>query len=158
MQKRRTRATIAKEKDLEPLADALFALPTTSVDELAQPFINEEKEVLTIEDALAGARDIIAENIADDAAIRETIRKATWSSGKITSTIRKDAEDEKKVFGNYYEYEEPLNKIVPHRTLALNRGEKEKVLGIGLAFPEDQIIGNMERTLIEKRMYPLLHK
>lgn len=154
MQKRRTRATIAKEKDLEPLADALFALPTTSVDELAQPFINEEKEVLTIEDALAGARDIIAENIADDAAIRETIRKATWSSGKITSTIRKDAEDEKKVFGNYYEYEEPLNKIVPHRTLALNRGEKEKVLRIGLAFPEDQIIGNMERTLIQKVHVP----
>lgn len=154
MQKRRTRATIAKEKDLEPLADALFALPTTTLEELANPFINEEKEVLTIEEALAGARDIIAENIADDAAIRETIRKATWSSGKITAAVRKDAEDEKKVFGNYYDYEEPLNKIVPHRTLALNRGEKEKVLRIGLAFPEDRIIGNMERTLIQKTHVP----
>lgn len=154
MQKRRTRATIAKEKDLEALATALLKFPTASLEELATPFVNEEKEVLSVEEALAGARDIIAENIADDAALRETVRKATWSSGKITSALRKNAEDEKNVFEIYYEYEEPLKKIVPHRTLALNRGEKEKVLRIGIAFPEEQIIGNMERTLIQKTHVP----
>ncbi|MDS9472190.1 Tex family protein [Sporosarcina pasteurii] len=154
MQKRRTRATIAKEKGLEPLAATLLEFPSTSLEALAQPFVNEEKEVLTIEDALAGARDIIAENIADDAAIRETIRKFAWSDGKITSIIRKNAEDDKKVFGNYYEYEEPVKRIVPHRTLALNRGEKENVLRIGVAFPEDRIIGNMERTVIRKGHVP----
>lgn len=154
MQKRRTRATIAKEKGLEELANALMKFPTTTLDELAQPFIDEEKEVSTIEEALAGARDIVAENIADDAALRETVRKMTWASGKITSIVRKNAEDEKNVFGNYYEYEEPLKKIVPHRTLALNRGEKEKVLRIAIAFPEEQIIGNIERTIIKKTHVP----
>lgn len=154
MQKRRTRATIAKEKGLEPLANALLKFPATSLLELAQPFINEDEEVLTIEDALAGARDIIAENIADDAAIREDIRKVAWASGQITSAVRKNAEDGKKVFGNYYEYEEPLKKIVPHRTLALNRGEKEKVLRIGIGFPDERIIGDMERTLIQNPHVP----
>ena len=154
MQKRRTRATIAKEKGLEALATALLTYPTTSLEALAHPFIDEEKEVSTAEEALAGARDIIAENIADDAALRETVRKAAWASGKITSALRKNAEDEKNVFENYYEYEEPLKKIVPHRTLALNRGEKEKVLRVGIAFPEEQIIGNMERTLIHKTHVP----
>lgn len=155
MQKRRTRATIAKEKGLEPLAQKFLAFETSSLEELAGPFINDEKEVLTIEDALAGARDIVAENIADDAAIRDMIRKVTWARGKITSSVRKDAEDQKKVFGIYYEYEEPLNRIVPHRTLALNRGEKEKVLRVGIAFPEEQIIGNIERSIIQKSHVPV---
>lgn len=152
MQKRRTRATIAKEKGLEPLANKLMAFSTAILEELSQPFINEE--VLTVEDALAGARDIIAESIADDAAIREDIRKITWADGKITSVLRKNAEDEKKVFGNYYEYEEPIRRIVPHRTLALNRGEKEEVLRIGIAFPEDRIIGNIERAVVKKMHVP----
>ncbi len=154
MQKRRTRATIAKEKGLEPLANSLFTFPTTSLEELAHPFIDEEKEILTIEDALTGARDIMAENIADDAAIRDMIRKATWASGQMTSAVRKNAEDEKKVFGNYYEYEEPLKRIVPHRILALNRGEKEKVLRVGISFPEAQIVGNIERTVVQKNHVP----
>lgn len=154
MQKRRTRATIAKEKGLEPLAQKLLTFETSSLEELAGPFVNDEKEVLTIEDALAGARDIVAENIADDAAIRDMIRKITWSTGKITATVRKDAEDEKKVFGIYYEYEELLKSIVPHRTLALNRGEKEKVLRVGITFPEEQIIGNIERSIIRKNHVP----
>lgn len=154
MQKRRTRATKAKEKGLEPLANELVTFSDRTPEELAQPFVDAEKEVATIEDALAGARDIIAENIADDAAIREAIRKLAWSDGSIVSAVRKGAEDERKVFGNYYEYDEPLKRIVPHRTLALNRGEKENVLRVGLSFPEERIIGGMERELIQKLHSP----
>lgn len=154
MQKRRTRATKAKEKGLEPLANLLMTFSDRTPEELAAPFVNTEKEVETIEDALLGARDIIAENIADDAAIREVVRKLTWSDGAIVSTVRKGAEDERKVFGNYYEYEEPLKRIVPHRTLALNRGEKEKVLRIGISYPEERIISQMAQSIIKKPHAP----
>ena len=154
MQKRRTRAAMAKEKGLEELANLLLELSDVAPEELAQPFVNEELEVETVEDALAGARDIVAENFADDAAIREQIRKLTWSDGAIVSTIRKGAEDNRKVFGNYYEYSEPLKKIVPHRTLAINRGEKEDVLRVGIDFPEERIVGGMERELIRKMHSP----
>lgn len=158
MQKRRTRATKAKEKGLEPLANELVTFSDRTPEELAQPFVDVEKEVATIEDALAGARDIIAENIADDAAIREAIRKLAWSDGSIVSAVRKGAEDERKVFGNYYEYDEPLKRIVPHRTLALNRGEKENVLRVGISFPEERIIGGMERELIQKSHSPAVEQ
>ena len=154
MQKRRTRATMAKEKGLDALANLLLELSDVAPEELAQPFVNEELEVITIEDALAGARDIVAENFADDASIREAIRKLAWSDGSIVSTIRKGAEDKRKVFGNYYEYNEPLKRIVPHRTLAINRGEKEDVLRVGIAFPEERIVGGMERDLIRKMHSP----
>ena len=154
MQKRRTRATMAKEKGLDTLANLLLELSDVAPEELAQPFVNEELEVTTIEDALAGARDIVAENFADDASIRETIRKLAWSDGSIVSTIRKGAEDKRKVFGNYYDYNEPLKRIVPHRTLAINRGEKEDVLRVGIAFPEERIVGGMERDLIRKMHSP----
>ena len=112
-----------------------------------------EKEVETIEDALAGARDIIAENIADDAAIRETIRKIAWSDGSIVSSVRKDAEDERKVFGNYYDYDEPLKRIVPHRTLALNRGEKEEVLRLSISFQKNELLVEWTRDLIRKTAF-----
>lgn len=153
-QKRRTRAMIAIESGLEPLADKIYEFPTTSIEEFAKEFVSEELGVETIEAALAGARDILAERFADDATIRENIRKLTWSSGTIVSTVRKDAEDEKNVFGNYYDYEEPLKKIVPHRVLALNRGEKEEVLRVGIAFPMEKIVGDMERELIRKSHSP----
>ncbi len=154
MQKRRTRATKAKEKGLEPLALLLMEFSNETTEDLAKAFVDVEKEVATIEDALAGARDIIAENVADDASIREAIRKIVWSSGSIVSAVRKGAEDNKKVFGNYYEYDEPLKTIVPHRTLALNRGEKEDVLRIGMAFPDERIIGLIEREVIKKTTSP----
>ncbi len=154
MQKRRTRATMAKEKGLEPLANLLLELSDIAPNELAEKFVSEELEVKTIEDALAGARDIIAENFADDATTRETIRKLAWSDGSIISAVRKGADDKRKVFGNYYEYKEPLKRIVPHRTLAINRGEKEDVLRVGIEFPEERIIGGMERELIRKAHSP----
>ncbi|WP_342515202.1 Tex family protein [Sporosarcina sp. FSL K6-1522] len=153
-QKRRTRAMIAIESGLEPLADQLLTFSTSVPEEIAEPFVNEEAGVKSIEDALAGARDIIAERFADDAAIRENIRKLTWAHGLIVSALRKGAEDERNVYGNYYEYEEPLKKIVPHRVLALNRGEKEEVLRIGISFPTERIIGGLERELIRKGHVP----
>ncbi|MFD1927720.1 Tex family protein [Sporosarcina siberiensis] len=154
MQKRRTRAMMAKEKGLEPLALSLLEFSQETPETLAEAYINEELEINSTEDALAGARDIIAEIFADDAAIRGSIRKLAWADGFIVSNIKKGAEDDKKVFGNYYEYEEPLKRIVPHRTLALNRGEKEDVLRVGINFPEERIISGMERELIRKTHSP----
>lgn len=154
MQKRRTRAAMAKEKGLDPLAVLLMTFSDGQPTELAKPFVDSEKEVETVEDALLGAQDIIAENIADDAAIREAIRKLTWSDGSIVSAVRKDAEDPKSVFGNYYAYDEPLKKIVPHRVLALNRGEKEKVLRVSILLPEERIITLIEKEVILKGYVP----
>lgn len=153
-QKRRTRAMIAIESGLEPLAKKLMEFSGSSPEDLAMPFLNEEIGVNTVEDALAGARDIVAEQFADDAAIRENIRKLAWSDGMIVSAVRKGAEDKRDVFENYYEYEEPLKKIVPHRVLALNRGEKEDVLRVGISFPSERIIGGLERELIRKSHSP----
>ncbi|WP_188006778.1 Tex family protein [Sporosarcina sp. ANT_H38] len=153
-QKRRTRAMIAIESGLEPLAKKLMEFIGISPEDLATPFLSEEGGVNTVEDALAGARDIVAEQFADDAAIRENIRKLAWSDGMIVSVVRKGAEDKRDVFGNYYDYEEPLKKIVPHRVLALNRGEKEDVLRVGISFPNERIIGVLERELISKSHSP----
>ena len=123
--KRRTRATIAKEKGLEPLA-ALIMLQKTevSIEEAAKTYISEEKEVKTVEEAIAGAKDIIAEYISDEADYRIYIRDLTVKQGKIISTA-KDAETE-SVYEMYYEFEEPIGKLAGHRVLALNRGEKKK--------------------------------
>ncbi|MCM3710259.1 Tex family protein [Sporosarcina luteola] len=153
-QKRRTRAMIAIESGLELLADKLMAFGLDNPEDLAAAFVNEEKAVASIDEALAGARDIIAERIADDAALRESVRKLAWSDGQMASVLRKGAEDERSVYEMYYEYKEPLKKIVPHRVLALNRGEKEEVLRVGVAFPAERIIGVLERELIKKQQSP----
>ena len=127
--KRRTRATIAREKGLEPLAASLLAqdLRRGSLEELAGPFINPDKGVTTWEDALAGARDIIAEDIADDAECRKRLRELMTRSGSVVS---KSSTDEKTVYEMYYDYSEPVSKIPSHRILALNRGEKEDILKV----------------------------
>jgi len=136
-QKRRTRATIAREKGLEPLAQILFAqeLREGTLEELAEPFITEEKEdgthVLTAEDALAGASDIIAEDISDDAAIREVLRKFINEYGMLISKAA-DKEPEDTVYRLYYDYEELIPQMQSHRVLAINRGEKEKVLTVSV--------------------------
>lgn len=148
-QKRRTKAMIAIENGLEPLADQIMQQSPVAIETAAQAYINPEKEVLTIEDALEGAKFIIAERVSEDATMREKIRKITWASGKLTAVLKKDAEDERKVFENYYDYEEPLNKIVPHRVLAINRGEKEDVLRVGMSFPTERIVGDLERTYLK---------
>ncbi|MEI4770697.1 Tex family protein [Psychrobacillus sp. FJAT-51614] len=143
-QKRRTKATIAKEKGLEPLANLLLTFPKESVEKLAADYLNEELEVLTIEDALQGARDILAEQFADDPKIREQIRNISRADGNVTSSVKKAELDEKNVFEMYYEYEEPVKKIVPHRTLALNRGEKEDVLKVNIQVPIEKVINVMK--------------
>jgi len=143
-QKRRTKATIAKEKGLEPLADLIMTFPKESVAILAENFLNEELEVVSAEDALLGARDILAEQFADDAKVREQIRNITRADGKIIASVKKAELDEKNVFEMYYEYEEPVKKIVPHRTLALNRGEKEDILKVGLQVPMEKVTNVMK--------------
>lgn len=147
-QKRRTKATIAKEKGLEPLAEQLFSYSTISVEELAGPFVNQENEVESVEEALQGARDILAEQFADDPQMREKIRNLTRSEGTVQSAVKKQQDDEKSVFEMYYAYEEPVKKIVPHRVLALNRGEKEDILKVGIQAPLDRIIRLMEETWV----------
>ena len=147
--KRRTRATIAKERGLEPLAN-LVILQRPGCDYMAEAakYINEEKEVFTAEDALAGAKDILAEAVSDDAAYRTRIRELTMKKGRIISTA-KDPEAE-SVYEMYYEFDEPLNKLAGHRILALNRGEKEKILNVKVEAPEEEILRYLEKKMIRR--------
>ena len=125
--KRRTRATIAKEKGLEPLATLVMLQKVTiPLEEAAKDYLSKEKEVETVQDAIAGAKDIIAEYISDEADYRIFIRELTTKQGKITS-VAKD-EEAQSVYEMYYEYDEALTKTAGHRTLAINRGEKQKYL------------------------------
>jgi len=151
-QKRRTKATIAKDKGLEPLADSLLQFNQTEVETLALPFINENVE--SVEEALQGASDILAERFADDAAIRESIRQVSWKQGVIQSTVKAKELDEKSVFEMYYDYQEPVNKIVPHRILAINRGEKEDILKIGIEVPTESIYQLMRKKWIVSTSSP----
>ncbi|OZM55760.1 RNA-binding transcriptional accessory protein [Lottiidibacillus patelloidae] len=151
-QKRRTKATIAKEKGLEPLATWLLALPTEgNVEKEAEKYFSEEHEITTVEQALEGANDIIAEMISDDPEIRKWIRKQTLEKGMVTSSVKEKerANDEKKIYEMYYEYSEACAKIVPHRTLALNRGEKDGILKVTIEPPVDSIITYMIKTILK---------
>lgn len=149
-QKRRTKATIAKESGLEPLADFMMLFTNSDVTQEAQKFVNEEKAVATVEEALAGARAILAERFADDAAIRERLRKLSWREGKIETAGKNEEKDEKHVFEMYYSYEEPIHRIVPHRILAINRGEKEDVLKVSIVVPVERATQIMENEWIPK--------
>ena len=146
-QKRRTRATIAKERGLEPLADLILTqsedLPALSV--LAEEYIDPEKEVNTAEEALAGASDIIAERVSDDAEIRKLLKNAIWSNGFVTS---KAAKEEDSVYRNYYEYSSAVKKVAGHQTLALNRGEKEEFLKVAVEYDRDNAISIICSQLI----------
>ena len=147
--KRRTRATIAKEKGLEPLADIILLQMTKEpLEKEAEAFVSEEKEVKTAKDAIAGACDIIAESISDEADYRMEIRRRTEAKGLIVST----AKDEKaeSVYENYYEFSEPVSKIAGHRVLALNRGEKEKFLNVKIEAPTEEILRYLEKKIITK--------
>ena len=145
--KRRTRATIAKEKGLEPLA-ALITLQKIGepLETAAKEYISEEKGVATAEVAIAGAKDIIAEAISDNADYRSWIRRTTMKKGKVTSTAKEP--EAESVYEMYYEFEEPAAKLAGHRILALNRGEKEKFLTVKVEAPEDDILAYLERKVI----------
>ena len=145
--KRRTRATIAKEKGLDELAQLLVG-QEAGVDllEEAGRFVSEEKEVNDVEAALAGAGDILAEEISDNAEYRMYIRKLTFEEGKITSQAKD--EKEQSVYEMYYEYEEDISKVAGHRVLALNRGEKEKFLVVKMEAPEERILTYLEKKIV----------
>lgn len=148
--KRRTRATIAKEKGLEPLAEIILKQETTKpLLEEALPFVNTEKEVTSAEEALAGAMDIIAENISDTAEYRMYIRKVTSEEGSISSSAKDQAVE--SVYEMYYEFEEKIGKIAGHRVLALNRGETEKILTVKVNAPVDKIISYLESQVINRK-------
>lgn len=146
-QKRRTRATIAKEKGLEGLANIIYLqMVDNAIEEEAKAFLSEEKEVVSVEDAIAGAMDIIAENISDEAEYRTYIREITMKEGKLV-TSAKDAE-EKSVYEMYYDFEEPISKAAGYRVLAINRGEKEKILSVKVVAPEERILAYLEKQII----------
>ena len=147
--KRRTRATIAKERGLEPLAQEILAQEMkVPALERAADFVDPEKDVKDAEAALQGAEDIIAESISDSADIRAMIRERTFDSGVIVSEVKKDMEQPESVYAQYFHYEEAASRIPGHRVLALNRGEKEKVLGISVRVDEDEMIGAIEKKII----------
>lgn len=147
--KRKTRATVAKEKGLQGLADIIMLqFLDHPLEEEASKYINAEKEVLTAEDAIAGAMDIIAENISDNADYRKSIRERTSARGNLISTA-KDPEAE-SVYEMYYDFSSPVSKMTGHRTLAINRGEKEKFLTVKLEAPVDEIIGYLEKQNITR--------
>ena len=135
-QKRRTRATVAKEKGLEPLAEALFAqnVMEGALEELAAPFVDPEKGVEDAAAALAGASDIIAENVSDDADIRRLLKELIHKKGRLVS---KTNTEEDTVYRNYYDYSEPVSSVPSHRILAINRGEDEKILKVGIEIEEE---------------------
>ena len=147
--KRRTRATIAKEAGLEPLANIIMLQMTSkSMEEEASPYIDAEKGIETVEQAVQGASDIIAEQVSDSADYRAWIREKTMKSGSLKSQA-KDAEA-KSVYENYYDFEEPLTKMTGYRTLAVNRGEKEKFLTVKIAAPEEDIIRYLEKQMVSE--------
>lgn len=150
--KRKTRATVAKAKGLEPLADALL-LQSQELDPLvlAQDYVNQEKEVETIEDALQGAMDILAERVSDNAEYRKRIRDITFQSGMIHS---KNATEEDSVYRMYYDFSEPCKKLAPHRVLALDRGENEKMLSVSLEADTEKILTYLYKKELAKNPAP----
>ena len=146
--KRRTRASIAKEKGLQPLADMIWGQKLIgTLEDYASAFVDAEKGVETIADAMQGAKDILAEQISDDADLRKTLREATVQYGALLS---KKTKEEPSVYEMYYDYQEPLKKAAGHRILAVNRGEKEGFLSVKIEGEEDKLLQRMERKIIRK--------
>ncbi|KEK22407.1 Tex family protein [Bacillus gaemokensis] len=147
-EKRRTKATIAKEKGLEPLAEWLLLFTKEDPHEKATNFVDAAKEVHSTEEALQGAQDIIAEIVSDDAAYRSWIRNVTFKKGMISSSVKDEEKDEKNIYEMYYSYEEPLQKVVPHRVLAMNRGEKEDILKVSVTPSTEEIVRFLHKKVI----------
>ncbi|WP_022792611.1 Tex family protein [Marinococcus halotolerans] len=150
-QKRRTKATAAKEKGLEPLAEWLMSQPKEGTpEEQAQAFVNEEAGVADVAAALEGARHIISEQIADDAGIRHSVRELSYKQGRLQSAAKDETKDERGIYSMYYDHEEALAKAPSHRVLAMNRGESEGVLKISLQAPEDRILSTIEKKVVKR--------
>ena len=151
---RKTRASVAREKGLEPLAELLMAQEneyTPAIEEQAAAYIDEEKGVKSVEDALAGARDIIAEDVSDNAGYRKALRRQTFSYG---SLVVRAAKEEDSVYSQYYEYEEPLKKVAAHRVLAINRGEKEEFLKVSVTVPADIVLNYLFNCVVKNHKSP----
>lgn len=147
--KRRTRATIAKEKGLKGLANiVLLQMTENSIEKEAEAFVSEEKEVKNVKEAIAGAMDIVAESISDEADYRIRIREMTMKKGMLVSVAKKP--EETTVYEMYYDHEEPVSKVAGHRVLAINRGEKEKILTVKISAPEEDILRYLEKQVITK--------
>ncbi|MGD0282231.1 MAG: Tex-like N-terminal domain-containing protein, partial [Dissulfurispiraceae bacterium] len=147
--KRRTRATIAREKGLEPLAAIIFKQEEIDMEGAAASFINAEKSVASMEEALAGARDIIAEWVSEDKRARERMRELYWAKGVIRSRIISGKEEEGIKYKDYYEWEEPVSKAPAHRILAIRRGESEKFLIHRVLPPEDEALALLESMFLK---------
>lgn len=146
---RKTRASVAREKGLEPLAELLMAQEKVyepSIEEQAATYIDEEKGVASVEEALQGARDIIAEDISDNAEYRKSLRALTFEHGTLSARA---AKEEDSVYAQYYDYSEALKKVAPHRVLALNRGEKEEFLKVDISVDEEVVLSGLRRELLK---------
>lgn len=152
-QKKRTRATVAKEKGLEPLSEALINQDNkVSIEEIAKKFINPEKGVETVEDAIAGAKDIIAENISDNPTYRKEIKRYCYRDGVIATEVNeKDEKEDKATYQMYFDFNEKVNRIPSHRILAINRAEKENAIKLKIQKPEENIIDFIERDVIKDK-------
>ena len=147
-EKKKTKATEAIKNGLEPLAKEIMAFPVNgSLDDMAKKYLNDA--VKSIEDAIQGAKYIIAEWISDNAKYRKAIRDNTYNYGTIKSKIKKNAVDENKTYDMYYDYEEKIKYIKPHRILALNRGENEGVLTVNIEYDKDRVLGYLEKRIIK---------
>jgi uncharacterized protein len=146
--KRKTRASIAREKGLQPLADLLFAQNKFDVEAEAEKYISEEKGVASLEEALGGARDIIAEHISEDAAVRTKIRELFMEKGSFKSKVITGKEAIGIKYKDYFEWEEPVKSAPSHRILAMRRGEKEEILFLDVLPPEDEAIAQLEKAFI----------
>ena len=146
-QKKRTRATIAKEKGLEPLANAILEKNIGDINAEANNYIDAEKGVESAEDAIKGALDIIAEAVSDDAEVRKYIRKLAIEHGVI---VTQNTSDEKSVYDMYYDYSEAVKTMASHRVLAINRGEKENFLKVKLEIDNDKVLNYIEKRYINK--------
>ncbi|HEY0741248.1 MAG TPA: Tex family protein, partial [Chryseosolibacter sp.] len=147
--KRKTRASAAKEKGLEPLAQRLFNQEKFNIDEFAESFVDAEKGVATLQEALEGARDIMAEWISENPDTRKNVRELFWKEGSIESKVMKGKEAEGQKYKDYFEWNEPISKTPSHRLLALRRGEKEGILALDIYPPEEEAISSIERQFVK---------
>ncbi|MFP4078747.1 MAG: Tex-like N-terminal domain-containing protein, partial [Candidatus Izemoplasmataceae bacterium] len=147
-EKKKTKATIAIKRGLEPLADTILKFNDEALETLAKAYITEE--VPTADEALEGARHIIAEKISDTPIYRKWIRNQTFENGVVETKLKKNADDPKKVYGMYYDFKEPVKRIKLFRVLAINRGEKEKILRVKVTMDEARVHNHLHRETIEK--------
>jgi uncharacterized protein len=158
-QKRKTRASVAREKGLQPLADWMLSQPKEAdLEREAARYADPEKGVASVEEAIQGAQDILAEQFSDDAALRAWIREYTWKNGVLRTEVKDRDKDEQSVYEMYYEFAEPVRRLPSHRILAINRGEREGVLKVAVEAPEERIVEHMGRKWLRPGAAPSLRE